>query len=63
MSEIRVLPLPKVHGEWEHDWSTYPETIRVPFSDGKVVRYKIDIELPHPSFTAAMKNLERMKNA
>ena len=30
-------------------------------SDGKVVTYHIDIELPHPCFEAAMKNLERME--
>lgn len=60
MSEIRVLPLPHVHGEWIHD-EKYPETIRVSFSDGKVVKYKIDVEQPHPCFEAAMKNLERME--
>ena len=60
MSEVRVLPLPKVSGTWEHDYSKYPETIRVAFSDGKTVKYRIDIEQPHPCFEAAMKNLERM---
>lgn len=60
MSEVRVLPLPQVLGEWEHDYSRYPETIRVSFSDGKTVKYRIDVQQPHPSFEAAMKNLERM---
>ena len=31
-------------------------------SDGKVIRYHIDIEMPHPCFEAAMKNIERMKD-
>ena len=62
MSEIRVLPLPTVTGIWRHDFSKYPEEIRVPMSDGKVIRYHIDVEMPHPCFEAAMKNLERMKN-
>jgi hypothetical protein len=60
MSEIRVLPLPKVTGVWDHDVSKYPDRIRVPMSDGKVVTYHIDIEMPHPCFEAAMKNIERM---
>ena len=50
MSEIRVLPLPKVTGVWEHDSSKYPDLIKVPMSDGKVIRYHIDIEMPHPCF-------------
>lgn len=61
MSEVRVLPLPKVSGVWEHDNSKYPETVKVSFSDGRVVKYRIDIEQPHPSFEAAMMNLERME--
>ena len=59
-TQIRVLPLPKVHGEWAHDDSKYPETIKVPMSDGRVVTYRIDIEQPHPSFVDAMDSLERM---
>lgn len=60
MSEIRVMPLPKVTGIWRHDCSRYPDEIRVPMSDGKIVRYHIDVEMPHPCFEAAMKNIERM---
>ena len=60
MSEIRVLPLPKVTGVWDHDVSKYPDRIRVPMSDGKVVTYHIDVEMPHPCFEAAIKNIERM---
>ena len=60
MSEIRVLPLPKVTGVWDHDVSKYPDRVRIPMSDGKVVTYHIDVEQPHPCFEAAMKNIERM---
>ena len=60
MSEIRVMPLPKVTGVWRHDCSRYPDEIRVPMSDGKVVTYTIDVKMPHPCFDAAMKNIERM---
>ena len=60
MSEIRVLPLPKVTGVWRHDCSRYPDEIRVPMSDGKVVRYQIAVDMPHPCFEAAMKKLKGM---
>ena len=62
MSEVRVLPLPKVTGVWDHDTSRYPDRIRIPMSDGKVITYHIDVEMPHPCFEAAIKNIERMKN-
>lgn len=63
MSEIRVRPLPKVTGVWDHDVSRYPDRIRIPMSDGKVVTYHIDVAMPHPCFEAAMKNLSNMKRA
>ena len=50
MSEIRVLPLPKVTGIWRHDSSKYPDVIKVPMSDGTVVKYVIGIEQPSPEF-------------
>ncbi len=61
MSEIRILPLPKVTGVWEHEVSRYPDRIRVPMSDGKVITYHIDVEMPHPCFEAAIKTIERME--
>ena len=61
MSEIRVMPLPKVTGIWDHDASRYPDRIRVPMSDGKVVTYVMDVEMPHPCFEAAIRNIERME--
>jgi len=63
VSEIRVMPLPKVTGVWRHDSSRYPDEIRVPMSDGKIVRYHIDVEMPHPCCVAineGMKNLKQM---
>ena len=50
MSEIRVLPLPKVTGIWKHDSSKYPDVLKVPMSDGTVVKYVIGIEQPSPAF-------------
>ena len=60
MSEIRVMPLPKVTGVWDHDFSKYPDRIRIPMSDGRVITYHIDVEMPHPCLEAAIKNIERM---
>ena len=63
MSEIRVMPLPKVTGVWRHDCSRYPDEIRIPMSDGKVIRYRIDIEQPHPQLLEALENIRNMKRA
>ena len=60
MSEVRVLPLPKVDAKYGPAGGKYPETVRIAMSDGKVITYRIDIEQPHPKFTAAMDSLERM---
>ena len=48
MSSIRILPLPKVTGIWTYDCSKYPDVVRVPMSDGKVIRYVLDVSQPRP---------------
>lgn len=48
MSGIRILPLPKVTGIWQHEFSKYPDIVRVPMSDGKVIRYVLDVDQPAP---------------
>ena len=48
MNGIRILPLPKITGVWRHEFSRYPDMVKVPMSDGKVVRYVIDVEQPGP---------------
>ena len=60
MSDLRVLPLPKVDAHYGPIGGKYPETVRIAMSDGKVITYRIDIQQPHPCFTAAMDNLDRM---
>ena len=61
MSEVRVLPLPKVTGIWRHDSSKYPEIIKVPMSDGRIITYHIDVEMPHPGFVKAMEGIRKME--
>jgi hypothetical protein len=53
MSE-RAFPFPVVHPVYEHDWSEYPEKIRVPMDDGKVVDYRMVIQQPAPLFKDAL---------
>ena len=61
MSEIRVLPLPRVTGIWEHDYSKYPDRIRVPMSDSSVQTYLLSVEMPHPALAAAIENINKME--
>lgn len=61
MSEVQVLPLPKVKGYWKYDCSRYPDVIKVPMSDGKVITYHIDVDLPHPCLEASFRNIEMME--
>ena len=59
MSEIRVLPLPKVTGVWQHDESRYPEIIRVPMSDGRVISYRMEVEQPAPVLREQLDRFEK----
>ena len=50
VSDLRVLPLPKVDAHYGPIGGKYPETIRIAMSDGKVITYRIDMEQPRPAF-------------
>lgn len=45
---IRIMPMPVVHPRWEHDYSQYPETVKISMSDGKIKTYRLVIEQPKP---------------
>lgn len=46
---MQVLPLPKVHPEWDPKHpGRYPDRIRVSMSDGKVITYRIEVKQPVP---------------
>ena len=51
---IQVLPFPKVHPIWEHEWSVYPDIVRVPMSDGQVLNYYRVVEQPAPILGKAL---------
>lgn len=61
MSEIRVLPLPNVTGVWDYDASRYPDRVRIPMADGKVVTYRIETEMPHPQVMKTLELIRRMR--
>lgn len=51
----RSRPLVPLRAIWDKgSISKYPETLRVPMDDGKVVNYVIDIQQPHPCFENAI---------
>lgn len=54
--KIQVFPLPKVLPIWAHKFSKYPEAIRVSMSDGKVLRYVLDVPQPAPVFREQLDN-------
>ena len=49
-----VHPLADVTPIWEHDFSVYPDIIRVAMDDGRVVNYCIDVQMPNPAFQRVM---------
>ena len=59
MSE-RVEPFAIVHPVFEHDWSKYPDKVRVAMPDGKVVDYRIDVPMPAPVFKEKLDRFTEM---
>lgn len=57
---IRVIPTPHVTGYWHHDYSEYPDEIKVKMADGVSVRYVRQIEQPHPQCQKAIDLIRAM---
>lgn len=47
----RVRPLPRVDAQWG-PVGPYPEIVRIPMDNGRVIRYRIDVPLPAPRFVS-----------
>ena len=62
MSEVRVLPLPKVDARYGDAGGKYPERIRVAMSDGSTHWYRIEIEQPHPQLMKSIDLIRIMKD-
>ena len=58
--EGKIEPLIDVAPYWERETSVYPDTVRITMADGKVVTYRLDVEQPHPAFSAVMEALEKL---
>lgn len=46
---------------WEHDWSDYPDLIKVPMEGGQVITYRRVIEQPHPQCLKTIEIIRLMK--
>jgi hypothetical protein len=58
---IRVIPTTQVTGYWHHDYSDYPDEIKVKMANGESVTYVRKIEQPHPKCQKAI-DLIRVMN-
>ena len=46
---IQIKPLnQQVAGIWEFAWSDYPDAIKIPMEDGRVITYRREIDQPEP---------------
>ena len=57
---IRVIPTPQVTGYWHHDYSDYPDEIKVKMADGKSITYVRQIVQPHPQCAKAIDLIRAM---
>ena len=57
---IRVIPTPQVTGYWHHDYSDYPDEIKVKMADGKSITYVRQIVQPHPQCAKAIDLIRTM---
>ena len=57
---IRVIPTTQVTGYWHHDYSDYPDEIKVKMADGKSVTYVREIVQPHPKCQRAIDLIRTM---
>jgi hypothetical protein len=60
MSEVKVLPLPKIDARYGPMGGKYPERVRIPMSDGKVISYRIEIQQPAPVFRERLDRFRKL---
>lgn len=59
MSELQVLPLPRVDPRYR-DGGKYPERIRVAMSDGTTHWYRIEIQQPAPVLRPRLEEFDQV---
>lgn len=47
---------------WEHESSDYPDVIKVPMEDSKVITYRREVEQPNPQCLKTLEIIQGMKN-
>ena len=58
----RIKPLnPRIAFSHDYEWSDYPDTIRIPMSDGHIVTYVRQIEQPAPRLMESYEMLKLLK--
>ena len=62
MSDIRVLPLPKVDARYGDIGGKYPERVRIAMSDGTTQWYRIEVEQPRPQVMETLRLIRAMKD-
>ncbi len=55
-----VIPALRVHSEFHHKSSVYPDEVHIPMVDGHTVVYVRKDDQPHPSFTRSVEIIQRM---
>lgn len=62
-SAVQIKPLNNIVAPiWEHGFSDYPDMIKVPMEDGKVITYRREITQPHPQVLKACEIIRKMKD-
>ncbi len=60
MSDVQVLPLPRVDSRYGPMGGKYPERIRVAMSDGTSHWYRIEVAQPAPALKGALEEFDHV---
>jgi hypothetical protein len=55
----RSRPLVRVSTIFDHAWSHYPDRIKVPMDDGRVIEYQITVTMPEPVLGKMLDRFEK----
>ena len=65
MSEARVIQIRPLANSgapiWDYMSSDYPDRIKMPMEDGRVITYRREIEQPHPQCQKAIHIIRNME--
>ena len=55
----RSRPLVRVNSIYDTQWSHYPDRVKVPMDDGKIIEYHIDLKMPEPVLKGLLDRFDR----